>query len=87
MEDNSLKLQGDLLLYDQNGVLTSIYSGNAPPTFLLVNSPYPLWSGAFDTRQMVFVFDKNPKSVSGDFYQLTATFEGCPPVSDSIPSG
>jgi hypothetical protein len=35
---------------------------------------------------MVFIFDKNPKSVSADFYQLSATFEGCPPVTGSIAS-
>jgi len=64
-----------------------IYSGNAPPIFLAVNSPYPLWSGAFDTRQLVFVFDQNPQSVVDDIYQLIATFEGCPTVSESIPSG
>jgi hypothetical protein len=64
-----------------------IFSGNAPPIFLAVNSPYPLWSGAFNTRQLVFVFDQNPQIVVGDFYQLGATFEGCPPVGESIPSG
>jgi hypothetical protein len=65
----------------------SIYSGNAPPIFLAVNSPTPLWSGAFDTRHLVFLFDINPNSVAGDIYQLGATFEGCPPVGESIPSG
>jgi hypothetical protein len=65
----------------------SIYTGNAPPIFLAVNSPSPLWSGAFDTRQLVFVFDNTPQSVVGDFYQLGTTFEGCPPVGESIPSG
>jgi hypothetical protein len=64
-----------------------IYTGSAPPIFLAVNTPSPLWSGAFDARQLVFVFDQNPQSVVGDFYQLGATFEGCPPVSESIPSG
>ena len=64
----------------------SLYSGDAPPIFLAVNSPSPLWSGAFDTRQLVFVFDTNPQSVVGDIYQLSATFEGCPPVGESIPS-
>lgn len=66
---------------------TSLYSGDAPPIFLAVNTPSPLWSGAFDTRQLVFVFDGNPKSVVGDFYQLSATFDGCPPAGESIPSG
>jgi hypothetical protein len=63
-----------------------IYSGDALPPYLAVNTPYPLWSGAFSTRQMIFKFDKNPKSVTGDFYQVTATFEGCPPISGIIPS-
>ena len=63
-----------------------LYSGNALPPYLAVNTPSPLWSGAFATRQMIFKFDKNPKSVSGDFYQVTATFEGCPPISGIIPS-
>jgi hypothetical protein len=63
-----------------------IYTGDAPPPFLVVNTPNPLWSGAFDTRQMIFVFDAGPKSVSGDFYQILATFEGCDPVSGIIPS-
>jgi hypothetical protein len=63
-----------------------IYSGNALPPYLAVNTPYPLWSGAFSTRQMIFKFDFKPKSVTGDFYQVTATFEGCPPISGIIPS-
>jgi Flp pilus assembly protein TadG len=63
-----------------------IYTGNALPPYLAVDTPYPLWSGVFDTRQMIFKFDKNPKSVTGDFYQVTATFEGCPPISGIIPS-
>lgn len=65
---------------------TTIFAGNAPPPFLAVNTPSPLWSGAFDTRQMVFAFDVAPKSVSGDFYQIIATFEGCTPISGIIPS-
>jgi hypothetical protein len=63
-----------------------IYSGSAPPPFMAVNTPDPLWSGAFDTRQMIFIFDANPKSVPGDFYQIIATFEDCGPVSGIIPS-
>jgi hypothetical protein len=63
-----------------------IYSGNALPPYLAINTPIPLWSGTFSTRQMIFKFDKNPKSVTGDFYQVTATFEGCPPISGIIPS-
>jgi hypothetical protein len=63
-----------------------IYAGNAPPPFLAVNTPTPLWSGAFATRQMIFVFNAGPKSVSGDFYQIIATFEGCAPISGIIPS-
>jgi hypothetical protein len=63
-----------------------IYSGNATAPILVVDTPSPLWNGAFDTRQMVYIFDSNPKSVSADFYQLSATFEGCPPVTGSIAS-
>jgi hypothetical protein len=63
-----------------------IYTGSAPPPYLAVNTPNPLWSGAFDTRQMVFVFDGLPKSVPADYYQIVATFEGCAPIGDSIPS-
>jgi hypothetical protein len=63
-----------------------IFTGNAPPPFVAVNTPNPLWSGAFDTRQMVFVFDAGPKSVPSDFYQIIATFEDCEPVGGSIPS-
>ena len=63
-----------------------IYSGNALPPYLAVDTPYPLWSGAFSTRQMIFKFDSKPSSVTGDFYQVTATFEGCPPISGIIPS-
>jgi hypothetical protein len=63
-----------------------LYTGNAAPPFLSVTTPSPLWSGAFDTRDMHFIFAKNPKSVSGDFYQVTATFEGCPPIAGSISS-
>ncbi len=64
----------------------AIYSGTASPPNMAVNTPNPLWSGAFDTRQMIFVFDANPKSVSDDFYQIIATFEGCAPISGIIPS-
>jgi len=63
-----------------------LYSGNALPPYLTVTTPSPLWSGAFATRQMIFKFDSNPKSVSGDFYQVMANFEGCPPISGIIPS-
>jgi hypothetical protein len=63
-----------------------LYSGDALPPYLAVTTPSPLWSGAFTTRQMIFKFDRNPKSVSGDFYQVMATFEGCPPISGIIPS-
>jgi hypothetical protein len=63
-----------------------IFAGNASPPFMAVNTPNPLWSGAFVTRQMIIVFDVGPKSVSGDFYQIIATFEGCAPISGIIPS-
>jgi hypothetical protein len=64
-----------------------IFSGNVPPPFLAVNTPSPLWNGAFDTGQLVFVFSAGPKLVSGDFYQIIATFEGCAPISGILPSG
>jgi len=63
-----------------------IYTGNAAPPYLSVNSPNPVWSGAFNTRDMIFIFDRTPKSVAGDFYQIIATFAGCAPVSGIIPS-
>jgi hypothetical protein len=65
---------------------SQIYAGSAPPPYLAVNTPNPVWSGAFDTRQMIFIFDHNPKSVADDFYQIVTTFEGCDPVSGIIPS-
>lgn len=63
-----------------------IYTGSAAPPFLAVNTPSPLWSGAFAARDVIVIFDKTPKSVSGDYYQLIATFEGCAPISGIIPS-
>ena len=65
---------------------SGIYSGSAPPTFLAVDTPSPLWNGAFNTRDLAFVFNKNPRSVGGDFYHLSATFEGCPAAVASLPS-
>jgi len=65
---------------------STLFAGSAPAPFLAVNTPNPLWSGAFDTRQMVFAFDVGPKSVSGDFYQIIAIFEGCAPINGLIPS-
>lgn len=65
---------------------SQIFAGSALPPYLSVNSPNPVWSGAFDKRQMIFKFDRNPKSVADDFYQIIATFEGCDPVSGIIPS-
>ncbi|MFN2212633.1 MAG: Calx-beta domain-containing protein [Anaerolineales bacterium] len=63
-----------------------IYTGNAAPPHLAVNSPNPVWSGAFNTRDMIFIFSRTPKSVAGDYYQIIATFAGCAPVSGIIPS-
>jgi hypothetical protein len=63
-----------------------IYTGNAAPPSLAVNSPSPLWSGAFASRDLIVIFDKAPKSVAGDYYQITATFEGCDPIGGNIPS-
>lgn len=64
----------------------TLYLGSAPPPYLEVNTPVPLWSGAFDSRQLIFRFASNPKSVAGDFYQVTATFENCPPAVGVLPS-
>jgi hypothetical protein len=61
-----------------------IYTGSAVPPFLAINSPNPVWSGAFDTRDMIIIFDRNPQSVPEDFYQIIATFEGCVPISGII---
>lgn len=63
-----------------------IYAGSAPPPYFSVNTPYPLWTGTFTTRQMIFAFDKDPRPVNGNFYQVIATFEGCAPISGTIPS-
>jgi hypothetical protein len=63
-----------------------IFIGNAAPPFLAINSPSPLWSGAFAARDMIVIFDKNPKSVVGDYYQIIATFDGCTPTSGIISS-
>jgi hypothetical protein len=65
---------------------SQIFTGDALPPYLSVNTPSPLWSGAFNTRQIIVKFDRNPKSVSGSFYELTAKFENCPPISGVIPS-
>jgi len=61
-----------------------IFTGSAVPPFLAINSPNPVWSGAFDTRDMIIIFDRNPQSVPEDFYQIIATFEGCVPISGII---
>lgn len=63
-----------------------IYTGNAAPPYLAVNTPSPLWSGAFASRDMIAIFSKAPRSVAGDYYQLIAKFEGCDPISGIIPS-
>lgn len=63
-----------------------IYSGTAPPPFLAVNTPDPLWTGIFDNRNLIFIFNKNRRIVAGDLYQVTATFENCSPISATIPS-
>lgn len=65
---------------------TTIYTGDASPPLLVVNTPNPLWSGTFTTNQLTYIFKVNPQSVAGDFYLLSATFEGCPPVTGSIAS-
>ena len=66
---------------------SQLFSGNAPPPSLIVNTPTPLWSGAFVNRDLIFIFDVNPKAVVGGAYQLSVTFEGCPTVNAAIPSG
>jgi hypothetical protein len=60
---------------------TTIWSGNSNSGNLTVNSPSPLWSGAFTSKQMIFLFnsptDRRPISV-------TARFEHCLPITGSI---
>jgi hypothetical protein len=65
---------------------STLFSGSAPPTSLIVNSPNPLWSGTFATDTLTYRFNKNLKSVAGGSYQVTATFENCTPLIASIPS-
>jgi hypothetical protein len=65
---------------------TTIYAGDASPPLLVVNTPNPLWSGTFTTHQLTYMLKVNPQSVPGDFYLLSATFEGCPPVTATITS-
>lgn len=49
-----------------------------------VKTPTPLWSGVFSSRQMIFLFSSNPNFGGGQFIQVSATFENCPPISKSI---
>lgn len=49
-----------------------------------VKTPTPLWSGVFSTRQMIFLFSSNPSFGGGQYIQVSATFENCPPISKSI---
>jgi Flp pilus assembly protein TadG len=65
---------------------STLFSGSAPPTSLIVNSPNPLWSGTFSTNTLTYSFSKNLKSVAGASYVVTATFENCTPIIASIPS-
>jgi hypothetical protein len=66
---------------------SQVFSGNALPPSLIVNTPSPVWSGAFVNRDLIFIFDVNPKAVVGGAFQLSVTFEGCPAVNAAIPSG
>jgi len=65
---------------------TTLYAGDAPPPSLVVNTPNPLWSGTFTTNQLTYIFKVNPQSAVGEFYLLSATFEGCPPVTAVLAS-
>jgi hypothetical protein len=65
---------------------TTLYAGDAPPPSLVVNTPNPLWSGTFTTHQLTYIFKVNPQSAVGEFYLLSATFEGCPPVTAVVAS-
>jgi hypothetical protein len=62
---------------------TAIWSGSENSGNLTVNTPSPLWSGSFATRQMVFLFSKSPELQYGNI-GLTARFEHCPVLSASI---
>ena len=50
---------------------------------LTVNSPSPLWSGTFATRQMIFLFSKSPEMAYGSI-SVTARFQHCPIFTGSI---
>jgi hypothetical protein len=50
---------------------------------LMVNTPSPLWSGTFATRQMIFLFSKSPEMGYGSI-SVTARFQHCPVYSGSI---
>ena len=65
---------------------TTIYTGDASPPLLVVDTPNPLWSGTFTSQQLTYIFKVNPQSVPGEFYLLSATFEGCPPLTASLAS-
>jgi hypothetical protein len=67
---------------------TTIWSNHpgAPPENLRVDTPAPVWSGAFGSKTMQFKFNRFPKSAPGRFYFLTAKFENCPPMTGFIAS-
>jgi Flp pilus assembly protein TadG len=44
--------------------------------YLDVNNPMPLWSGVFDNRQMITLFNKTPKLADGSL-MISARFEHC----------
>ncbi len=60
---------------------TTIWSGNSNSGNLTVNTPVPLWGGAFTSQQMIFLFNsstyRRPISV-------TARFEHCLPLTRSL---
>jgi hypothetical protein len=60
---------------------SSYYPNNSGS--LTVNSPSPLWSGTFATRQMIFLFSKSPEMEYGSI-SVTARFQHCPIFTGSI---
>jgi hypothetical protein len=62
---------------------TTIWAGNSDSGVLTVNSPSPLWSGAFTSQQMIFLFNAHP-NLDGGPLSVTARFKHCLPLSGSL---
>ncbi len=75
-----VKLDG--ITFGGAGVGASSYYPNSSGN-LTVNNPSPLWRGVFSTRQMAFLFSKNPDLGYGSI-TVTARFDHCLPLTGSI---